>query len=197
MMTPIRSRPLRNLEEVVKESISDIQAAAAPRQERVARRPFVEMTENDFKEIGKYSIVKTSGGQYGYTTSHVPKVVAAGEGEPAKLQVRIITFGADNGSYEDLERWTIVEGAVWGVLTGESGRGARADSIYVRMPDGGRGAQLIFSAPEADAANVNKVNLQYGNGKPEAVDVERALELAGLAWERVADGACLLTAHVC
>ena len=25
-------------------------------------------------------------------------------------------------------------------------------------------AQLIFSAPEADAANVNDINLQYGNG---------------------------------
>ena len=109
------------------------------------------MTENDFKEIGKYSIVKTSSGQYGYTTSHVQKVVSAGEGEQTKLQVRILTFGSERASYEDLERWTIVEGAVWGVLTGESGRGARADSIYVRMPDGGRGARLILSAPEVGA----------------------------------------------
>ena len=156
MLTPIRSRSLRNLEEVVKESITDIQAVAAPRQERVARRPFTEMTESDFKEIAKYSIVKTSQGQYGYTTSHVQKVVSATEDTPAKLQVRIILFGEDKGTYEDLERWTIIDGAVWGVLTGESGRGARADSIYVRMPDGGRGAQLILSAPEAHAANANK-----------------------------------------
>ena len=51
MMPTIRSRSLRNLEEVVKDSITDIQAVAAPRQERVARRPFVEMTESDFVNV--------------------------------------------------------------------------------------------------------------------------------------------------
>ena len=160
MIPTYSSRAMNKFEAAVQTAITSVLAHAEPRKDRVAPRPFTEMTESDFKAIGKFSIVKFHDDTLGYTTNIVQRTVRVAENsEETVLQARVVKFGSTTASYQNVSDMNDIVGAVWGVLTGDSSKGANADGLAVRGPDG---TPVVRAQLFVDESTGDKILLQQG-----------------------------------
>ena len=102
MATPSKSsRALRTLQESVAACGTEVGRHARPAKIMFAPRPAVEMTEAEWRQIGKSTLFLMNDDSFMYTgESHVVKMqkASAEAAEPA-LHVRLIPLGKESGSW--------------------------------------------------------------------------------------------------